>query len=87
MGQTGKVCLVGALIGAAAGAAVSFLYATEEGAEYRASFARFMDRALIDAEEARRLYARAQEAWHSFNDERRRFARRSGDDWRPEGVA
>ena len=87
MGHTGRITLAGLLIGAAAGAAISYLYATDDGARRRAALAQFLDRALLDAEEARRLYSRAHEAWRRFDDERRRFAQQPGSDWTPEGVA
>jgi hypothetical protein len=55
--------VTGALIGAAAGAAVAFFYATDRGADRRADLARIVDRASVDLDEARRLWGRLREAW------------------------
>lgn len=85
MAHKEQVCLVGALLGAAVGATVAYLYATEEGTQRRWQIARTIDRFTIDAEEAQRLWLRLNEAWAQFEQERRPAARPRS--WPPGGAA
>lgn len=63
MGRTERACVAGAVIGAAVGAAVAFFYTTDRGARRRADLLRFVDRASVDVDEARRLWSRLKDVW------------------------
>ena len=83
-----RACIAGALMGAAAGAALGYLYATEDGARRRMQLVDAVDRLVIDADEARRLWLRLNEAWARFQrDHSRAVPRGEGARWHPEGVA
>ena len=86
MARKQQVCLAGALVGAAVGATLAYLYMTDEGAERRGQIARAVDRLSIDAEEAQRLWLRLNEAWAQFDADRQRPASRSRT-WPPGGAA
>jgi hypothetical protein len=64
-------------VGAAAGAVLAYLYATDDGAR----------RLMIDADEARRLWLRLSEAWARFEQDRSMPRAGSARTWPPEGVA
>jgi gas vesicle protein len=84
-----QACITGALIGAAAGAALGYLYATEDGARRRTQLVGTLDRLMIDADEARRLWLRLSEAWARFERDRSPSMPRAGSAraWQPEGIA
>lgn len=84
-----QACITGALMGAAAGAALGYLYATEDGARRRTQLVDTLDRLMIDADEARRLWQRLSEAWARFEQDRSPSMPRAGSarTWQPEGVA
>lgn len=86
MARKQQVCLAGALVGAAVGATVAYLYMTDEGADRRSQIARAVDRLSIDAEEAQRLWVRLNDVWTQFDADRRRPAARSSH-WPPGGAA
>lgn len=67
MARTEQVCIAGALIGAAVGAAIAYLYASDEGEQRRAGLVRLMDRAATDVTEARRAWSRLHEVWNDFD--------------------
>lgn len=89
MVQNERACIAGAIIGAAVGAAIGYLYGTDEGARHRAEFARFIDRAVGDAEEGSRVWARLKDVWLQYEHERASTASRAGISkaWPPEGAA
>jgi gas vesicle protein len=82
-----QACIAGALVGAAAGAVLAYLYATDDGARRRAQLVDTMDRVMIDADEARRLWLRLSEAWARFEQDRSMPRAGSARTWPPEGVA
>jgi gas vesicle protein len=84
-----QACIAGALMGAAVGAALGFLYATDDGARRRMQLVDAADRLMIDADEARRLWLRLSEAWTRFQQDTGRHVTPGGDarGWHPEGVA
>jgi gas vesicle protein len=87
MSQTEKACIAGALLGAAAGAVIAYLYATEEGGRRRASLAQLVERGLGDVDEARHLWMKVHEAWSRFDESRQMPGRSSSPrSWTPEGV-
>ena len=81
-----RICLGGALAGAVAGAAVAYLYGTDDGARRRLEIGRTIDRLTIDAEEAKRLWQSLKEAWARFERERPRAALGTRT-WPPGGAA
>lgn len=89
MATTEQACVAGALIGAAAGAALGYLYATEAGARRRMQLADTFDRLMIDADEAHRLWLRISEAWSRFEQAGRRPLPPAGSvgTWPPEDAA
>jgi gas vesicle protein len=85
MARKEQVCLAGAVVGAAVGAALAYLYMTDEGADRRGQIARAVDRLSIDAEEAQRLWSRLSEVWTQFDADRQRPLR--SRNWPPGGAA
>ncbi len=57
------------MIGAVAGAAVAFLYATDEGARRRRGLMHSVERVSFDVDEAQRLWARLREVWSQYERE------------------
>jgi len=84
-----KACITGALVGAVVGAAVGYFYGTDEGAVRRANVGRFIDDAVIDLDEARRLWAKVHDAWERFDRDRLPTGGRSeaARGWNPGGAA
>lgn len=83
-----RAWVTGALVGAAVGAAVGYLYGTDEGARRRVDLARLIDRVVVDADEARQLWARLHEAWNSFDKATMPGPRgRASGGWSPGGAA
>jgi hypothetical protein len=58
-------------VGAAAGAAVGYLYFTEEGERSRRDLARFLDRAAVEMHEARGLWQRLLNIGEEYQHARR----------------
>jgi gas vesicle protein len=84
-----QACIVGALAGAAVGAALGYLYATEAGARRRLQLVDAFDRLMVDADEAHRLWLRISEAWARFEQAGRRPLTPTGSAgrWPPEDAA
>ena len=66
MTHTERTCLTGAVIGAALGLAVSYLYATDEGAHRREGVWRAVNRARWDLREGRQLWHELSDVWTQF---------------------
>jgi gas vesicle protein len=84
-----QACIVGAVAGAAVGAALAYLYATEAGAHRRMQLVEAFDRLMIDADEAHRLWLRLSEAWTRLEQAGRRPLPPAGSagTWPPQDVA
>lgn len=89
MRQTEKACIAGALIGAATGATLGYFYATDAGGRRRKDLSSFVDRALVDVEEARKLWSRLTDAWIRFDEDRKRVmsGEASQKSWSSGGAA
>jgi hypothetical protein len=76
-------------MGAAVGATIGYFYGTDEGAMRRASLARFIDDAVVDVDEVRRLWSKVHEAWERFDADRLAAGGRhdAARGWKPGGVA
>jgi len=86
MKQTEKAVIAGAIIGAVAGAAGAYLYATERGGEWKRNLAQLVDRATADADDVRRLWGQVRSVWARFDEDRGASAVRRKP-WTPEGAA
>lgn len=89
MAQIERACMTGAVVGAAVGAAIGYLYGTEAGAHRRAEIARLVDRAVVDADEARRLWTRLKDVWAEYERGRAKAVTHevSPRAWPPGGAA
>ena len=65
-----RACITGALVGAAVGAAIGYFYGTDQGAVRRAALGRFIGDAVIDVDEAGRVWANVHDAWERFGRDR-----------------
>lgn len=66
-----KPYVMGAIFGAAAGAAVGYLYFTEKGERRRHDLARLLDRAGVEMHEARGLWQRLLNLGEEYQAARR----------------